>query len=248
MFDWEATNGNFRRVTHSAEERTYCNLDLYLMGLLGPHEVGDFYLLSEVTRISGNLYSATKKRLTSQNIVWAEGARNPSVATSQKLFKNGFVVLTGDMSKVHDYVDKVDFLRLRFEEDFAEASKNLAQVDTTLGPLQVALTPAQVRQLTSQSHTNLHRHIVRPNDLRITGTQFISTLSPGQTRRWYTHSWPLAWHVDWSVIPTTVAGGGPKLWWNVQTERTTTGITYWITIRNVSSQPIAFRARYSVTR
>lgn len=140
VYDWVQENGNFRRVALSSEERTYCNLDLYLMGLLGPLEVGDFYLLSGVTPISGDLYSATKKRLTTQNIIWAEGARDPSVATSQKLFKNGFVVLTGDMDEVHDLVDRVDALRLRFEEDFYEATKNLAQVDTTLGPLKSTST------------------------------------------------------------------------------------------------------------
>ncbi len=134
-YDWVATNGDFNRVTLSSEERSYCNLDLYLMGLLGPLEVGDFYLLSGVSLISGNLYSATKKRLTTQNIIRAEGARLPNVTMSPKQFKNGFVVLTGDMERVHDLVDQVDFLRLRFEDDFHEATKNLARVDTTLGPL-----------------------------------------------------------------------------------------------------------------
>ncbi|MCZ6814860.1 MAG: hypothetical protein O7F14_12495 [Alphaproteobacteria bacterium] len=134
-YNWQATNGDFRRVTLTSEERSYCNLDLYLMGLLGPLEVGDFSLLSDISLISGNLYSATKKRLTTKNIIWAEGARVPSVSTSQKLFKNGFVVITGDMEKVHDLVDRVDFLRLRFEDDFYDATKNLAKVDTSLGPL-----------------------------------------------------------------------------------------------------------------
>ncbi len=134
-YNWQATNGDFRRVTLTSEERSYCNLDLYLMGLLGPLEVGDFYLLSNVSLISGNLYSADKKKLTTQNIIWAEGARVPSVAAAQKLIKTAFVVLTGDMEKVHDLVDRVDFLRLRFEDDFYAATKNLAKVDTTLGPL-----------------------------------------------------------------------------------------------------------------
>ena len=249
IYNWEATNGNFSRSSLTSEERTYCNLDLYLMGLLGEREVGDFNLLSSVSRISGNLYSATKKTLNIQNITWAERARVPSVTTSQKLFKNAFVVLTGDMDKVHDFVDQVDFLRLRFEEDFYEATKNLGQVDTTLGPLRgVELTPSQVRQLTSGQYSTLHRHLVRANDLRITGTQFRGTVNPGQTQRWFTHSWPTNWHVDWSVVPTTVVGGGPKIASDVQTERTARGITYWIIIRNVSSQRISYEAKYSITR
>ena len=55
-------------------------------------------------------------------------------------------------------------------------------------------------------------------------------------------------HVDWSVVPTTVVGGGPKIAWDVQTERTASGITYWIIIRNVGSQTISYEAKYSITR
>lgn len=248
IYDWEEENGDFRRIALASEERTYCNLDLYLMGLLGPEEVGDFYLLSNVSLISGNLYSATKKMLNIHNIRWAEGNRVPSVATSQKLFKNGFVVLTGDMDRVHDLVDRIDLLRLRFEEDFYEATKNLGRVDTTLGPVKRELTSSQVQQLTSGGYTSLHKHLVGYNDLRVTGTQFRGTINPQQTQRWFTHSWPVHWHVDWLVVPTTVVGGGPKIAWNVETERTTSGITYWLTVRNLGSQEISYEAKYSITR
>lgn len=249
IYDWVAQNGNFDRVTLTSAERSYCNLDLYLMGLLGPEDVGDFSLLSNISQVSGNTYSATTKRLTAQNIVWAEGTRVPEVATSPKLFKNAFVVLTGDMSRVHDLVDRVDFLRLAFERDFHEATKALGRVDTTLGPLRVDLTPSQVRALTGGGYANLHRHFIRTSDLRISGTQFSGTLSPGQTQLWFTHSWPVDLNVDWTVRPTTVSGGGPKITWTVETERPSAGfITYWIRIRNMSSETLSFEARYSTFR
>jgi hypothetical protein len=248
-YDWVAQNGDFARVSLTSAERVYCDLDLYVMGLLGPEEVGDFYLLSNLAQVSGNLYSATKKRLTAQNIIWAEGARNPSVATSPKLIKNGFIVLTGDMSRVHDLVDRVDALRLSFERDFADATKSLARVDTTLGPLRTQLTPSQIRELTGGGYTSLHRHLVGLNDLRISGTQFTGTLSPGQTQLWFTHSWPADWNVYWAVRPTTVSGGGRKIGWTVETERPGAGfITYWITVRNLTSETLGFEARYSVFR
>jgi hypothetical protein len=82
-----------------------------------------------------------------QNIVWAEGVRVPAAATAQKLIKTGFVVLTDDMDKVHDLVDQVDFLRLRFEEDYYEATKTLGRVDTTLGPLR-STTATETRAVT----------------------------------------------------------------------------------------------------
>jgi hypothetical protein len=248
IHDWQevGSSNQFRRVSLTSEDRTYCNLDLYLMGLLGPHEVGDFSLLSNVTNVSGNLYSANEKRLTTQNIIWAEGARNPSVATSQKLFKNGFVMLTKDLQEVRDLVDDVDRLRVRFEEDFSEGTKGLARVDTTIGPLQVELTPSQVGQLTKQGYTSLHKHLVRPADLRITGTQFSGTLTPGQTQNWFTHSWSPTWVVDWSVRPTTAQG---RVSWSERIERAGNGtLTYWFTITNVGSVTTGFEAKYALLR
>ena len=247
IYDWvEEGNDRFRRNSLTSEQRTFCNLDLYLMGLLGPLEVGDFSLLSNITNISGNLYSANEKRLTTRNIIWAEGARNPSVATSQKLFKTGFAVLTKNLKEAHDLVDEVDRLRVRFEEDFSEATKGLARVDTTIGPLQVELTPSQVRQLTGRGYTTLHRHRVRAGDLRITGTQFTGSLTTGQARTWFTHSWSRTWLVNWSVRPTTAGG---RVTWSQRIQRASNGtLTYWITVRNVGSVSTSFEAKYALTR
>lgn len=247
IHDWQEVGGNqFRKVSLASDERAFCNLDLYLMGLLGPHEVGDFSLLSNVTNVSGNLYSANEKRLTIQNVIWAEGARSPSVATSQKLFKNGFVVLTKNLQEVHDLVDEVDRLRVRFEQDFTHGTKNLARVDTTIGPLQAELTPSQIGQLTGGGYTSLHKHYVRPADLRITGTQFTGSLSPGQTKTWFTHSWSPTWMVDWSVRPTTSQG---RVNWSERVERASNGtLTYWLSITNVGSVTTGFEAKYALLR
>lgn len=135
IYDWQVNGSNYDRVSLPSEERTYCNLDLYLMGLLGPTEVGDFNLLSNVQLISGNTYSANVKSLDVQNIIWAEGARKPSSVNSQKLLKHAFVVLTGDVEASHDLIEEVDSLRLRFEEDYYKATKTLGRVDTSLGAL-----------------------------------------------------------------------------------------------------------------
>ena len=121
-------------------------------------------------------------------------------------------------------------------------------MDTTIGRVKEELTPGQIKDLTDGGYTNLHRHLVLPRDLRVTGTQFQSTINPGQTQRWFTHSWPVNMLANWVIVPTTVVGGGPKLTWDVATERTGNGLTYWITIRNVGSQAISYDARYSIVR
>jgi hypothetical protein len=246
IHDWVQNGLNFDRVTLDSAKRTYCNLDLYLMGLLGPEEVGDFYLLSNVTLISGILYSADKKALNVHNIILAEGDRAPSVASSPKLFKNAFIVLTKDNSKVHDLVNTVDGLRRRFEVDFSDATKRLGRVDTTLGALSGELNPSQVQELSSGGYTTLHRHLVGINDTRITGTQFTGTLNPGQSQRWFTQNWLDGWVVNWSVRPTTSAG---KLAWSEEIERAVNGtFTYWITVRNVGNVRTAFEAKYAAFR
>jgi hypothetical protein len=130
----ELPNGQFRRVGVSSDERTYCNLDLYLMGLLGPNEVGGITLLRNVAREPGETdFTATPVRLNIQNFIDQEGPRIPNVAAAQKYWREAFIVLTSDIRKVHDFVDTVDFLRLRWEQDFIQATKGLGRVDTVLG-------------------------------------------------------------------------------------------------------------------
>lgn len=242
IYNWVAEGANFRRISLTSDQRTYCNLDLYVMGLLGPEEVGDFSLLGNVTPISGNLYSATPKRLTAQNIIWANGARTPSVATSQKLFKNAFVVLTKDLGKVHDLVDAIDFLRLKFERDFHEATKTLGRVDTTLGPLRRELTPSEIGGLTSGGYSGLHRHVVGPSDLQAGGVQWTGAINPGEVKTWFTFNWSPTWFVEWMARPTTAGG---KLTSEVAVERSTNGtLTYHVTVRNVGTVATNFEGAF----
>jgi hypothetical protein len=79
------------------------------------------------------------------------------------------------------------------------------------------------------------------------GVQFTGTIPAGATRRWFTHSWPQAWHVVWYVVPTSPRVGGPQIEWSVAVERaSSTHITYWITIKNLTSNPVNIEARYAV--
>jgi hypothetical protein len=133
--DWvELSNGEFRDVFLNSEDRTYCNLDLYLMGLLGPDEVGEFTLLRDRVSIAGSTnFSATPVRLNIHNFIAQEGPRIPTVARAQKSWRQAFIVLTKDIYKVHDFVDRVDLMRLRWEQDFSQGTKGLGRVDTVLG-------------------------------------------------------------------------------------------------------------------
>jgi hypothetical protein len=79
------------------------------------------------------------------------------------------------------------------------------------------------------------------------GVQFRGRLEANQTQRWFTHSWPAHWHVEWSVVPTNPKGGGPTVEWTVRTERPSDYyVTYWIDIKNLRGEQTYFEARYAV--
>lgn len=80
-----------------------------------------------------------------------------------------------------------------------------------------------------------------------TGTQFTGTVPANATRRWFTHSWPAEWHVVWYMVPTSVRRGAPQVDWDVAVERAdATRCTYWITVKNLTSQPLTFEGRYAI--
>jgi hypothetical protein len=81
----------------------------------------------------------------------------------------------------------------------------------------------------------------------ICGVQWTGSLAANQTQRWFTFNWPATWHVLWTAMPTTVRQGAPELWWDVQIERADAQyVTYWITVKNLTNQPVNFEGRYEI--
>jgi hypothetical protein len=80
-----------------------------------------------------------------------------------------------------------------------------------------------------------------------TGVQWTATIGPGATQLWFTWGWPAQQHVIWHVMPTTPAIGAPGIDWDVAVERANqTDCTYWITVKNLTSQTLDFEGRYAV--
>jgi glycyl-tRNA synthetase alpha subunit len=51
----------------------------------------------------------------------------------------------------------------------------------------------------------------------------------------------------WYMMPTSPQPGAPELSWEVAVERANaTQCTYWITVRNLTSNTITFEGRYAV--
>lgn len=80
----------------------------------------------------------------------------------------------------------------------------------------------------------------------ITGVQFRGTVQPNQTQRWFTFNWSATEHVLWEVMPTSAKPGAAQIDWDVAIERAdATHITYWITVVNLTPQPVQIEARYA---
>jgi len=247
--DWVSLpSGNFRKVSRTSDERAYCNLDLYLMGLMGSSEVGEMNHLRNVVPVPGSTtdFTATPVKLNVNNFIAQEGPRLPSASVAQKFWRQAFVVLTKDIHKAHDLVDTVDFLRLRWETDFYQMTKGLGRIDTVLDDRPGRLTPAQITELTGGGYTSLHRHKVGANDLQIVGTQWTATINPGQTQNWFTHSWSPEWFVNWAIRPTT-AGGRIKSEVSIERAANNT-FTYWIAVTNTGPVATSFEGKYALMK
>lgn len=151
---WE-DNGDGTWSTDNRATSTYSDLDLYLMGLVGPEEVGEQTLLqvSDVdaaeagveagstpeylARFSGSrnvTVAATPLTFTLDDILAAEGERVPSVDDSPKEFRMAFLILTLNGDTFDDTVlAELDATRLRFEAEWEEDVGYRADLITTLG-------------------------------------------------------------------------------------------------------------------
>lgn len=87
------------------------------------------------------------------------------------------------------------------------------------------------------------------------GVQFRGTVSGGQTKCWFTHSWPAFWNVTWNVVPISPArDAGPQIEWNVRITRQSDNAPghgalqkYFICVKNLVNYNVNVEARYHVS-
>jgi hypothetical protein len=80
----------------------------------------------------------------------------------------------------------------------------------------------------------------------VIGTQIVDTMSSNAVIDYYTWGWDPSWDVVWMVVPTTPTSGGPQLQWNVAVERSSSGVTYHVTITNLTAQDVGVEGRYAI--
>jgi hypothetical protein len=76
----------------------YSYLDLYLMGLISPVEVPDFFILRNLVPAGKDanghpIFKADRTKITIQDVIAAEGPRLPDVDHAQKNFNTGMVMI-----------------------------------------------------------------------------------------------------------------------------------------------------------
>ena len=99
MSDWgggfwrEHGDGTFTPVANRYTEGGPSWLDLYVMGLASASEVPDFFLLRNLTPLDGQRWTGDKEVISIEQVVAAEGPREPPASSSPRAFNAGFVYL-----------------------------------------------------------------------------------------------------------------------------------------------------------
>lgn len=146
-FDWldsGTSPGEFTKDDLSAgppgtDEFDYHPLDLYLMGLMSPSEVGTFrYIKDPSDPDSDGNFSGTETSLTVSDIVNEEGARNPAYPNTQRVFHQAYILITNDIGNVGSLTDtgtvlgNLERYRVGFLDAFREDTNSRAVVDGSL--------------------------------------------------------------------------------------------------------------------
>jgi hypothetical protein len=102
----------------------YSYLDLYLMGLISPAEVPDFFILRNLVPAgkdanSHPIFKADRTKVTIQDVIAAEGPRLPDVDHSQRKFNTGIVlVVENGKSPSPELVERASEIRKQWIDYF----------------------------------------------------------------------------------------------------------------------------------
>jgi hypothetical protein len=98
----------------------YSYLDLYMMGLISPAEVPDFFILKNLVPVGKDanghpIFKAERTKVTIQDVIAVEGPRLPDVDHSQREFNTGIVlVVEHGHTPSRELVERADGIRQRW--------------------------------------------------------------------------------------------------------------------------------------
>jgi hypothetical protein len=103
----------------------YSYLDLYLMGLISPAEVPDFFILRNLVPAGSDanghpIFKADRTKVTIQDVIAAEGPRLPGVEKSQRQFNTGMVIIVQQGGKPSPHlIERTNGIRKQWMEYFS---------------------------------------------------------------------------------------------------------------------------------
>lgn len=113
----------------------YSYLDLYLMGLISPAEVPDFFILRNLVSAGARdanghpIFKADRTKVSIQDVIAVEGARTPSVEKSQRQFNTGMVIVVQQGAKPSAHlIERTNGIRKQWIEYFSIATGRRASM------------------------------------------------------------------------------------------------------------------------
>lgn len=116
----------------------YSYLDLYLMGLIAPSEVPDFFLLRNLSPAGQDanghpIFKGDRTRVTIQDVIAVQGPRQPDVDHAQKRFNTGIVVMVEDgKHPSRALIDRANGIRTAWMDYFATVTGHRATMTATV--------------------------------------------------------------------------------------------------------------------
>jgi hypothetical protein len=114
----------------------WSHLDLYLMGLIAPSEVPDFFILRNLVAAGREatgrpIFKADRTKITIQDVIAVEGPRLPDVDHSQKKFNTGMVVVVEHGTKPSlELIERTNGIRLRWMDYWETTTGHRASMTT----------------------------------------------------------------------------------------------------------------------
>ena len=111
-------------------------LDLYLMGLIAPSEVPDFFILRNLVAAGRDanghpIFKADRTKVTVQDVIAVQGPRLPDVDHSQKQFNTGMVVVVEHGNKPSkELIERTNAIAARWADYWATTTGHRASMTT----------------------------------------------------------------------------------------------------------------------
>jgi hypothetical protein len=115
----------------------WSHLDLYLMGLISPAEVPDFFILRNLVPSGKDangraIFRADSTKITIRDVISAEGERFPSIDRSQRQFNTGMVMVVQHGTKpTSELIEQTNGIRKQWIDYFSLTTGHRASMSAS---------------------------------------------------------------------------------------------------------------------